>query len=227
MKSLSRVRLFVTLWTVARQVPPSIGFSRQAYWSGLPFPPPGDLPDQGIEPRSPALQADTLPSKPPVWQCRKHIRDAGSIPGCGRCPWRRPWQPTPVFLPGASSGLQKKFLQTRQRPWLHDTAKAIRRETDKPALASRLGLASAPRGREDSPTTTLPPTTVPPQVCRRRTHIHRGVCRAASGPMKWAGRRDSRGNLKLKKIPQTHLLQAPSRLTWRKRGVSDGKDMLG
>ena len=131
------------------------------------------------------------------------------------------------ILAGASSGLQKKFLRTRQRPWLHDTAKAIRRETDKPALASRLGLASAPSGREDPPTTTLPPTTVPPQVCRRRTHIHRGVCRAASGPMKWAGRRDSRGNLKLKKIPQTHLLQAPSRLTWRKRGVSDGKDMLG
>ena len=53
-KSFSRVRLFVTLWTVARQVPPSMGFSRQAYWSGLPLPPPGDLPDtQGSNPGLP------------------------------------------------------------------------------------------------------------------------------------------------------------------------------
>ena len=48
MKSLSRVRLFATLWTVAPQAPPSLGFSRQEYWSGLPFPSPGDLPDPGI-----------------------------------------------------------------------------------------------------------------------------------------------------------------------------------
>ena len=63
--SLSRVRLFATTWTVAYQAPPSMGFSRQEYWSGLPFPSPGDLPDPGIEPRSPALQADALPSEPP------------------------------------------------------------------------------------------------------------------------------------------------------------------
>ena len=62
---LSRVQLFATLWTVAHQPPPSMGFSRQEYWSGLPFPSPGDLPDPGIEPRSPALQADALPSEPP------------------------------------------------------------------------------------------------------------------------------------------------------------------
>ena len=54
-KSLSRVQLFATSWTVAYQVPQSMGFSRQDYWSGLPFPSPGDLPDPGIEPRSPAL----------------------------------------------------------------------------------------------------------------------------------------------------------------------------
>ena len=64
-KSLSRVRLFATPWTVAHQAPLSMGFSRQEYWSGLPFPSPGDLPDPGIEPRSPALQADTLTSEPP------------------------------------------------------------------------------------------------------------------------------------------------------------------
>ena len=63
-KSLSRVRLFVTPWTVAHQAPLSMGFSRQEYWSGLLFPSPGDLPDPGIEPRSPALQADTLTSEP-------------------------------------------------------------------------------------------------------------------------------------------------------------------
>ena len=53
----SCVRLFVTPWTVARQAPLSMGFSRQEYWSGLPFPPPGDLPDQGIEPASLKLPA--------------------------------------------------------------------------------------------------------------------------------------------------------------------------
>ena len=65
MKSLSRVRLFATPWTVAHQVPPSMGFSSKEYWSGLPFPSPGDLPDPGIEPGSPALQADALPSESP------------------------------------------------------------------------------------------------------------------------------------------------------------------
>ena len=64
-KPLSRVRLFLTPWTVAHQAPPSIGFSRQEYQSGVPFPSPGDLPDPGTEPGSPALQADTLPSEPP------------------------------------------------------------------------------------------------------------------------------------------------------------------
>ena len=54
-KPLSRVLLFATLWTVAYQAPPSVGFSRQEYWIGLPFPCPGDLPDPGIEPGSPTL----------------------------------------------------------------------------------------------------------------------------------------------------------------------------
>ena len=63
--SLSHVRLFVTPWTAAYEDPPSMGFSRQKYWSGLPFPSPGDLPDPGIEPESPAWQADALPSKLP------------------------------------------------------------------------------------------------------------------------------------------------------------------
>ena len=64
-KSLSCVRLFVTPWTVAHQAPLSMGFSRQEYWNGLPFPSPGDLLDPGIEPRSLILQADALTSEPP------------------------------------------------------------------------------------------------------------------------------------------------------------------
>ena len=65
MKSLSRIQLFATPWTVAHQAPASMEFSRQEYWSGLSFPSPGDLPDPGMEPQSPALQADALPSEPP------------------------------------------------------------------------------------------------------------------------------------------------------------------
>ena len=64
-KSLSRVQLSVTPWIVAYQAPPSMGFSRQECWSGLPFPFPGDIPNSGIKPGSPALQADALPSEPP------------------------------------------------------------------------------------------------------------------------------------------------------------------
>ena len=65
MKSLGRVRLFVTPGNVAYQVPPSMGFSRQEDWSGLPLPPPGGLPDPGIEARPLTLWADALPSEPP------------------------------------------------------------------------------------------------------------------------------------------------------------------
>ena len=64
-KSLSRVQLFATPWTIAYQAPPSMGFSRQEYRSGLPFPSPGDLPNPGIEPGSPAFQVDALTAEPP------------------------------------------------------------------------------------------------------------------------------------------------------------------
>ena len=57
---MTQVKTIVTPWTVAHQAPLSMRFSRQGYWSGLPFPSPGDLPNPGIEPRSPALQADSL-----------------------------------------------------------------------------------------------------------------------------------------------------------------------
>ena len=75
-KSPSCVRLFVTPWTVAHRAPMSVEFSRQEYWSGLPFHSPGDLPNPGIEPRSPTLQADSLPSEPP------------GKPDAGKC-WRQ------------------------------------------------------------------------------------------------------------------------------------------
>ena len=100
MKLLSHVRLFATPWTVAHQAPLSMGFSRQEYWSGLPFPSPGDLPDPGIEPGSPALQADTLtselPGKPPLlpWH---------SLKGCHL--WKREYSLCPRPLSGSDEVL--------------------------------------------------------------------------------------------------------------------------
>ena len=64
MKLLSHVQIFATPWTVAYQAPQSMEFSRQEYWSGLPFPSPGDLPNSEIQPRSPALPANCLPAEP-------------------------------------------------------------------------------------------------------------------------------------------------------------------
>ena len=91
-KSLSRVQLFETPWTVAYQAPPSMEFSRQEYWSGLPFSSPGDLSDPRFEPGSPSLQADSLPSEPPG--NTQPLRE-----GCGKCSdsckelthWKRLW----------------------------------------------------------------------------------------------------------------------------------------
>ena len=65
-KSLSRVRLPATPWTAAYQAPLSVGFSRQEYWSGVPFSSPGNLPSPGTEPESPSLQADSLMYEPPI-----------------------------------------------------------------------------------------------------------------------------------------------------------------
>ena len=79
----SPVQLFATSWTVACQAPLSMGFSRQDYWSVWPFPPPGDLPNPGIEPGSLALQADSLPSessgKAPRHQPHRRLRASKCI----------------------------------------------------------------------------------------------------------------------------------------------------
>ena len=81
-KLLSLLRLFETPWTVAYQASPSMGFSRQEYWSGLPFPFPGHLPDPGIEPRSPALEEDALTSEPPGKPRRKLVQFRSVAQSC-------------------------------------------------------------------------------------------------------------------------------------------------
>ena len=87
MKLLSHVRLFATPWTVAYQAPLSMGFSRQEYWSGLPFPSPRDLPDQGIKPRSPTLW--DFPGKNTGMGCHFLLQvislTQGSNPGLPHC----------------------------------------------------------------------------------------------------------------------------------------------
>ena len=85
------VQLFVTPWTVAHQVSLSVGYPRQEYWSGLPFPPPGDLPNSGIEPGSLTLQVDSLPSELPGkpsqgWFCWAELLTDTSVW------WRWFWQ---------------------------------------------------------------------------------------------------------------------------------------
>ena len=73
-KLLSHVQLFSIPWTVANQAPQSVEFSRQEYWSGLPLPSPGGLPDPGIEPGSLTPQADSLPSEPPEKSKKDPVR---------------------------------------------------------------------------------------------------------------------------------------------------------
>ena len=102
-KSFRRVHIFVPLWTIACLAPLSMGFSRREYWSGMPCLSPGDCPNPGIEPRSPALQADSLPSEPVgkariCLQSRRHRKHQFN-PWVRTIPWRRAWQPTLVFLP--------------------------------------------------------------------------------------------------------------------------------
>ena len=133
--SLSCVQLFVTPWTVAYEAPPSIGFSRQEYWSGLPFPSPENLPNRGIEPRSPTLQADALPSPGKVnpRETRRATREtpkgewcqATQKPLCWDLPWLRDAHthlgehgdiPNTVLEPGKSKWLAKGKPK-RNAPW--------------------------------------------------------------------------------------------------------------
>ena len=101
LKLLSHVRLFAGPWTVAYQAPPSMEFSRQECWTRLPFPSPGDLPDPGIKPGSPTLQADLLPSELLLLLLSRfsrgrpvppHRRQPTRLP----CPWDSPGKNTGV-----------------------------------------------------------------------------------------------------------------------------------
>ena len=105
---LSYVQLFATLWTVARQDPLFVEFSRQEYWRGLPFLSPGDLSDLGMEPMSPALQVDSLPLS--------HWGSHGSSQPHGLySPWNFPGQNTGV---GSHSFLQGIFSTQGSNPGL-------------------------------------------------------------------------------------------------------------
>ena len=79
-QSLSLVELFVTPWTVAHQAPPSMGFSMQEYWNGLPFPSPGDLPNPEIEPASPELLAGDFFTFEPVGSPHENFRYKYNVP---------------------------------------------------------------------------------------------------------------------------------------------------
>ena len=114
LKSLSCVRLFATLWTVAHQASPSMGFSRQEYWRGLPFPSPGDLPNPGIEPGSPALQANSLPTElqgKPIHGLR-HV-ETSQVLVAQSCPTLR--NPMDCSPPGSSV---HGILQARILEWV-------------------------------------------------------------------------------------------------------------
>ena len=102
----SGVWLFATPWNIAHQAPLSIGFSRQEYWSELPCPSPGDLPDLGIEPTSLMTREDSLPAEP-LWLGR-----SATDSWVGKILWRRNQLPTLVFLPGGSHGQKTDRLQS-------------------------------------------------------------------------------------------------------------------
>ena len=109
----SPVWLFATPWTVAYQAPLSMEFSRQEYWSALPFPSPGDLPNPGIEPRSPVLQADSLPCKPasPIKYGERNQNNRTKMPL---------YFQTQPLLPDSETCLYTgwQHTHTRVHPWL-------------------------------------------------------------------------------------------------------------
>ena len=109
MKSLSRVRLFEIPWTAAYQAPLSMEFSRQEYWSGLPFPSPGDLPVPRIKLGSPTLQEDSLSSEPPD-NCRPMHSLCQQIWKTQQ--WPQDWKRS-VFIPIPKKGNAKECSNYR------------------------------------------------------------------------------------------------------------------
>ena len=109
-KSLSRVRLFTIPWTAAYQAPPSMGFSRQEYWSGLPFPSPGGLPDPGLEPAlAPALTSGFFTTST-AWETNPAAAAAKSLQSCPTL-----CDPIEGSPPGS---LVPEILQARTLEWV-------------------------------------------------------------------------------------------------------------
>jgi len=119
----SHVRLFVTVWTIAHQAPLSMGFSRQEYWTGLSCPPQRDLPNPGIEPRSPLLQEDSLPSEPPGKTHLTHYNHS-----------KKPPKPTGMFTPHLLQVLNALLALLKRCPSM----------TKPPGPSFRLGSGSSP-----------------------------------------------------------------------------------
>ena len=110
-KALSRVWLFATARTVAYKAPPSMGFSRQEYWHGLPFPSPGDLPDPRIEPGSPALVGTQFT----VWATREALKPSGGLRECKR-DWFGWWMICRLHQRQQCSLFREKSSPYRQHP---------------------------------------------------------------------------------------------------------------
>ena len=115
--SLSSVQLFSTPWTVTHQAPLSLGFSRQEHWSGLPFPSPGDLPKPGMQPRSPALQADSLPLSHlgSIFSIVVCISEKAMAPHSSTLAWKIPW----TEEPGRLQSMGSLELDTTERLHFH------------------------------------------------------------------------------------------------------------
>ena len=148
---LSRVQLFPTPWTVACQAPLSMGFFRQEYRSGLPCPPPGALPTPGIEPRSPALQVDSLLSEPPGKPKNTGVvslslfqgifPNQGSNPGLPHCRW---------ILYQLSHKGSPKMLEWVAYPFSSESSRP-RNQTGSPALQADslpTELSGKPKGHD-------------------------------------------------------------------------------
>ena len=137
----------MTPWTVAHLAPLSMGFSRQEYWSGLPCPPPGDLPNPGIELRSPALQADSLTSEPPGKSESESCSIASdSLRPYGLySPWNSPDQNTGV---GSLSLLQGMFPTLGSNPGLLNYRQILLPAEPHQGIKPQLILGLFKRGRQ-------------------------------------------------------------------------------
>ena len=167
-KSLSCVRLFATPWTVAYQAPPSMGFLRQEYWSGLLFLSPRDLSNLGIEPRSPPMQADILPSEPlgkSLWQKptlkigQKTVNQQKKAVCHSRAPRSFPSGGASAFPASASCGGHSgpRVQPARTAPCLEPSPLTAGSPTLRGGWAAGVSvLRSPPAGRLPSPAPLLP-----------------------------------------------------------------------